>query len=90
MRVPLRKLTQRLADNCRALLGVNLSVSTWPRRILFDTCQPTLCVTDSPTPGLVTRDAHHSRDLLIVQAISSVQNNRRSLGKANSNTPTTL
>ena len=90
MRLAFRRLVQRFANDRGALLGIDLSTLPRPWRIFLDAGQSTLSVTLPPSPSFLSRDAHQLADLLILQSVSRVQHNRRTLRQPNSDSSSAL
>jgi hypothetical protein len=81
---------QSPANNRDTLGFVVTSPSTRPRRIFFNTFQPTFRVSQPPASRLLTRDVHQRSDLLIVEPVRCVQNDRCTFCQPNRNTATAL
>ena len=90
MRAPVGLLVQSHTNNCRALLAIDLPMTTGSRRVLFDARQSTLRIAFPPTRGLVSRDAHDLRDLNVLETVGSVQHDRGALCKTDFNPPPNL
>ena len=87
MRAPFGLLVQSHTNNCRALLVIDLPMTTGPGRVLLDARQAALRIAFPPTSGLVSRNAHDLRDLNVLETVGSVQHDRGALSKTDFNTP---
>jgi len=76
------RLVQRSTHDVGTLGRVDLWKATRARRIFLDSREPLGGIPTSPTPRLLSRDAHGRGDLLILETVRRKQDNRCTFSEA--------
>ena len=86
MRLTFRRFVQRATHDVGTLRRADLWEATRTRRISLDSLEAMRGVPASPATRLLSRHAHDSSDLLILEPVRGKQDNRGTLGNTNRNT----